>query len=141
MTSFASGGLGASRQDWEARHGAPDGATNGLWRYGEGRYLVMYQGERVQNLTCYPERYSGGVPPADATEIAKALIPADAKLRSHRHPYQDDAGYYDVYSSTSLAEQLPDGPWGDAAPGTFLVLYKIEGGRAHTILVGTGSAP
>ena len=139
VPTIASGGLGLSQREWEAEHG--EGEGNGLLSYEDGTFLVLYWSDDIWNLTWYlPQPVSLG----DAGFLSTTLIPDDAVfVESSRAP---SGKPMDVYTSASLADRYDpsDGfdPWGDAPPGTFIVLYNLEdNGTVTSILIAAGNNP
>ncbi len=137
--TFESGGLGLSREDWEQLHGAPTRDTDGLVAYEDDVYLVIYQDDKVWNLTAYPE--SGeAVPLAEARALGKGLIPQDAKKVKTYKPDADRV--VDVHRSKSLRSRFGTMTWLGDQPGTFILLYKLDAaGDVHTIMAAPGNNP
>lgn len=144
VPTYASGGLGLDRADWERSHGAgkPDNPSSPMvFGYEDGKFQVQFSGVSSGNVE-YVERVWGdrnAVPIEKAREESKQFIPADAKFVK---TYTSQSGStVDLYRSESLKNRFSDDDWIGGKPGDFVILYRNQTGRTTTFIIGTGNNP
>ncbi|MCG8348195.1 MAG: hypothetical protein MI924_10505 [Chloroflexales bacterium] len=76
VSSFQSGGLGLTREAWEARYGAPLETMLGVTIY-TGGLSVIYRNDKIWSITQVWETERTF---DEARAMAKALLPADSTL-------------------------------------------------------------
>lgn len=150
------GGLGATRDAWEAKHGPAaseqkyDGAGEATY---EGDLLVKFD-RRGIIISIAKDYNSGGMVNIDeAKSESVALIPGDAKLIYHfDHPTINPEGglgieptvIVDIYNSPSLSTLFASGVWYGEDPGTFYVQheqYPSEGSKIGAFLMELSTPP
>lgn len=145
---LSSGGIGVSRADWEATHGAGTKDTLGS-RYGDT--IVSYQPDTTgADAAGYIEKQWGdaNAQALDAARAAgKALAPIDSTLVK---TYEANGRTVDLYTSNWLKDRFlatikikdKDWPvWVNGEPGQFIVLYRITDGKVTSIVMALGNNP
>jgi len=144
-----SNGLGLTREQWEARHGAgTDDPISGV-DYANG-FIINYQADPsgADTVWMIEQRFKPALSLSDAKAIAKLVIPMDSKLvESHIDP---DGRTVELYISEWLKDRFPAtmkigtgdvSMWTNGEPGNFTVLYRGDQREARSILIGIGNAP
>jgi hypothetical protein len=139
--SFASGGLGLSRSDWETLYGSPSAETPEYVRYGsEGALIrdVVFLDDRVVSVDLQSAQPLA-IEQAMANGIA--ALPADAQQINTYTPVDRPQATVTVYRSQSLADRLGADPkyWPTADPGTLVLSYDLEPGGIRRVLIRTGN--
>jgi hypothetical protein len=141
VPAYQSGGLGLSREAWEARYGTPTDETvesTGVYFY-QNNSSVMYMGGHAWHIN--HNINDTGIPVEDAREITRQFLPEDAAFIE---TYTNENGQLvDLYHSPSLVSQFPDDNWPNGSPGDHIVIYRqIEDtGQVFSIVIGTGNNP
>jgi hypothetical protein len=129
-------GIGSTVATWQAAYGQGQ-EKNGYQIYGDWETLV-FPGDLVQHIE---RTYDPPVPIAQAKQDITSLLPADATLIETYTPEGRPETTVDLYSSPSLAIQLPADAWPGGEPGQFIVLYKDFGEGVAVVIIGTGNNP
>lgn len=150
-TPLQSGGLGLTRDEWEQRHGAGTQDPVMGYSYEDGEYLVSYQADSagVETVWMIEERFgSAGISADDARAASKLLLPTDGKLTKTYTPAQGRE--VDLYRSSWLKDRFPAtmkigklelSMWTNGDPGDYIVLYRVDTGKATSIVIGIGNNP
>jgi len=138
LDTFASGGLGLSKAQWEQEHSQSD-AWGGLVEYDDGKYLVSFVDDRIQHLEW---AFAADEPTlTEARAQAKTLIPEDSQFLETYNPEGFPELNVDLYLSESLKERF-DTDWfigGDR--GNFIVVCGVFDGNVPRIVIATGNNP
>lgn len=135
---FPSGGLGASKAQWEQEH--TEGETIfAMIEYDNGAYLVTFVDDKIQHL----ELTVTDDPNLDnARTRAETFIPEDSQFQETYSPEGFPELIVDLYTSESLGKRFAsDWVWFDSEPGTFIVIYSVYDGNVARILMATGNNP
>jgi hypothetical protein len=152
---YASGGLGLSLADWEAKHGPANNRRRerlyeddkyGVYYWHSGEVFVTDSSPVIWARRSWPEGQEVSLDEAKAEAVS--LIPTDAVLQGSQQ--KDGLQWWiEIYTSTSLATRYPapaeltakQDPWESAAPGTFSIEYFGNGlGDIEAIHIQTGDA-
>lgn len=135
--TFASGGLGLSREAWEATHGSGTESA-GFVLYENKSFAVLYLDNYVAQLE-FGFDTPGGV--ESARSVATALGPRDHKLI--RTYTTDTDQLVDLYMSETLADRFPADAWINGEPGNFIVIYRrnVIDESVSGIVLGLGNNP
>lgn len=138
-TPFASGGLGLTVAEWQAKHGQPerDGMTD--------VYLSTY---KIIRHTPIVMHFWRNFVPARSINYAygamNGFMPKDAVLLETYSPEGRSDVIVDLYMSQSLAAHLGDaGDWTGGEPGNFTVVFNlspVEDGVTGMV-IATGNNP
>lgn len=136
--SFRSGGLGKTREEWEAAYQKPSQEQSGAFIYASGTYAVMFTAGRVS----YIERRWGD---RDAKSLdyaigsSRPLLPSDASTKQR---YKARSGNtVDLFHSPLLATvYAPDAFIGGSA-GDFIVIYRDVTGKVTSYVIALGNNP
>lgn len=120
--TFASGGLGLTRAEWEKSHGQPSRSSIFL-EYDGGRLVVGLLESNVWHIERIWMR-NEAVSLDAAREDARAYLPADANLAESVD--RGDGKIIDVYTSTALAGRFGPTAWNGGKSGTFTIQYKVR---------------
>jgi len=138
-TSFAPGGLGLPRAEWEQQHRLenPSYYTPQYNGY-DGLYDVAFEDERVWIIEAQFE-----APPTlpEAEAMSQRLIPTDSQLLNTDRPENRRELLVKLYTSESLKTQFSGQVWGEGEPGQFTIQYTLVDDRVNQILITTGSNP
>lgn len=149
---LTSGGLGLSRQSWEAKHGKPDSKCpiNSNTCYEGGKYMLWYMNNYINSLDIYPHPlpYTYKMPGINIEEsrsLSKRFIPSDSKLIK-TYKSRTSGSTVDLYMSESLkflelfrpaeAKYL----WLGGEVGNFIVIHSGTD-DVKRILIVTGNNP
>jgi hypothetical protein len=139
-----SGGLGLTRAEWEAAHGAPTGAgpAVGFLSYAGG-YVARFDGAGPEAAARYIELAwgdAGAVSAEEARAAVLGLLPADA---AEVGTSSSRAGNpVTVYRSAWLAGRVAPIWWLGDEPGTHIAIYRTQpNGRITSVVVATGNNP
>jgi hypothetical protein len=120
--AFASGGLGLTRDEWEAAHGEPTRSSIFL-EYAGGRLVVGLLEGNVWHI----ERVW---PRGDAVSLEAARAEASAYLPQDATQVQSvdrgDGRIIDVYSSAQLPSRFASTAWNGGKTGTFSIQYRFR---------------
>ena len=136
--TFASGGLGLTRQEWEQRYGPPSHTDDNFSsEYANNEYGISYWGANPQYVLAIFRRYqseSGTIQQAQAE--AHAMLPSDATFIRNKTSgpccYRpDETIMIEYYNSQSLLGQFPrwgGSPfnWSQVSPGDFVIEYSLD---------------
>lgn len=124
--AFESGGIGLTRTEWRSLHGS--GTRVGpVVIYEDGKYAVAYTSGLVTFIETDWEN-EGGIDAADAADVVRALLPADARLVQRYYLPPTPGGPVGLaierYESASLAIRLSAAPldW----DGSIVVVYQHQ---------------
>ena len=121
VPSFASGGLGLTRTEWENAHGQPS-RTGIFLEYDGGRLVVGLLESNVWHIERVWMR--GDAASLDAArEDARAYLPSDATQTQSLD--RGDGRIIDVYTSALLGSRFGASSWNGGKPGTFSIQYKL----------------
>jgi hypothetical protein len=134
-----SGGIGLTREQWEAAHGA--GTEDPLLgvNYENGAYNVLFQPDPsgVDTVWILEQRFGReGISVEDARTISKLLLPDDSELVETYTPTEGRLA--DLYMSEWLKGRFEADMFNNGEPGNFTVLYRVATGRVTSILLGPG---
>jgi hypothetical protein len=133
-----SGGLGLTRAEWEAAHGAPTGADpGGAFLHYAGGYAVAFDGEGLEAASHHIEQAWGdarAVSAEEARAAARALLPADAAQTGTSSSRAGNP--VTVFRSAWLAGRVAPIWWLGDEPGTHIAIYRTQlNGRITSIEV------
>lgn len=136
LTPYASGGLGLSRQTWNATH-VPTGQGTTLGDIPatiyDNLYAVLFVGERVAWIDRrWPA--DGGVSMAEAEALAGNLMPSDRLFIRVYYPPELGGAAVNIYYSPSLAARFPDDAWIGDSPGTFAAVFENNGAGSNALI-------
>jgi hypothetical protein len=146
-STYASGGLGLSRTDWERAHGSPTQNIGGMINYEGNKYTVTFADDNASYIE-YTWGDRNAVTLDDARLQAKLLVPSDAKLVRAYTPREGRTA--DLYMSESLKSRfrpidMPSGkslsPWIGGKPGNFLILYRLPNNHVTSLVIALGNNP
>jgi endonuclease YncB( thermonuclease family) len=138
VPAYASGGLGLTRAEWEAKHGKGEGDEASFITYERQQYLVTFSRGEVWSISW---NLPDSVSPDVADDLALSLVPADHQFVGST--VTEPGSPADLYLSDSLIARFPpeDGrdPWHGDPPGSFIVIYYPEpDGLVGSLLIGIG---
>jgi hypothetical protein len=120
--AFASGGLGLTRDEWEAAHGEPS-RTSIFLEYAGGRLVVGLLEGNVWHI----ERVW---PRGDAVSLEAARSDVSAYLPQDATQVQSvdrgDGRIIDVFSSAQLSSRFASTAWNGGKSGTFSIQYRFR---------------
>jgi hypothetical protein len=120
--TFASGGLGLSRQDWEQTHGSPTKVSLFL-EYDGGRLIVGLLDNSIRHIERVWLSRDAATLEA-ARDEARNYVPADAALTQSID--KGDGSVVDIFTSPSLTSRFGPTDWNAGRPGTFAVKYRYR---------------
>jgi hypothetical protein len=120
--SFASGGLGLTRAEWEQAHGQPRQASIFL-EYGGGRLVVGLLENKVWHIERVWMR-GDAVALDTARDEVRAYLPSDAA--QVQSVDRGDGRIIDVYTSALLAPRFGSTAWNGGKAGTFSIQYRFR---------------
>jgi hypothetical protein len=120
--SFASGGLGLTRAEWEKAHGQPSRSSIFL-EYDGGRLVVGLLEGNVWHVERVWMR-GDAVSLEDSREDARAYLPEDATQVQSLD--KGDGRIVDVYTSSSLTGRFGSTAWNGGKAGTFSIQYRFR---------------
>ena len=139
--TYASGGLGMSRAEWDRQH-APTGEES-LTSQPSGvaydwKYDIGFVDDHVYEID---RAYRNPVPLAQQLARSKDLIPADSQLvRSYVYdPSSQDT--VDVYFSEWLKSRFAEERWSESEPGTFIILHHVSGEEGLGFMIAVDDDP
>ena len=120
--SFASGGLGLTRAEWEQAHGQPTRSSIFL-EYAGGRLVVGLLEGNVWHVERVWMR-GDAVSLEAAREDARAFLPEDAS--QVQSVDRGDGRIIDIYSSAQLTNRFGSTAWNGGKAGTFSIQYRFR---------------
>ena len=120
--SFASGGLGLTRAEWEKSHGQPSQSSIFL-EYDGGRLVVGLLEGNVWHMERVWMR-GDAVSLENARNEARAFLPEDAEQVQSFD--RGDGRIVDVYRSASLNDRFSSAAWNGGKAGTFSIQYRFR---------------
>lgn len=151
-TDLTSGGLGLSRQSWEAKQGKPDSKCPGdlpFTCYEGGKYMVGYMNDYIWILEIYPYPLpytykKPGISIEESRSLSKRFIPADGRLiKTYKSRSGSSVDLYMSESLKSLESHFPanaPGVWTGGEVGNFMVIHSGTD-SVRRIVIGTGNNP
>ncbi|MEX1019562.1 MAG: thermonuclease family protein [Litorilinea sp.] len=141
--SFAAGGIGLSRADWEAIYAPSDPLDLGFTPLGSAyadRYDVIF----IQNNVALIERR---YPLEDANRLesvnaeVRSLLPTDATLISRYTPPMRPTAIVELYFSPSLTSRFPASAWSVAQPGALTATYERQNDAVVRLVIALDDNP
>ncbi len=126
VTPYASGGLGLSRQTWEATH-MPTGQGATLGGIPATLYDALYAVLFVEDRVAWIDRSwaaGSGATLAEAEALAGNLMPSDRLFIRVYYPPELGGAAVNIYYSPSLAARFPADAWIGDSPGTFAAIFE-----------------
>jgi hypothetical protein len=120
--TFASGGLGLTRAEWEKAHGQPSRSSIFL-EYDSGRLVVGLLEGNIWHIERVWMR-NDAVSLDAAREDVGVYLPADATLSQSID--RGDGRIVDVYTSESLARRFGSTAWNGGTVGTFSIQFRFR---------------
>jgi hypothetical protein len=127
--TFASGGLGLSKEEWEQIHGQPSKVSIFL-EYNDGQLIVGLSNNNIWHL----ERIwssQDAVTLEAARDDVRQYLPADAQLTQSID--RGDGRLVDVYTSASLTPRFGETAWNGGKPGTFAIQFRYKSTDDHHV--------
>jgi len=149
---IVSGGLGLSKQLWEAKQGSPDlkcPSNLPYTCYEGGKYMVSYMNDHIWILEIYlhPLPYTfknPGISIEESRSLSKNFVPSDSRFIK---TYKSQSGSnVDLYMSESLKSLEPSfsantpGVWTGGEVGNFIVIHSGTD-EVQLIIIATGNNP
>ena len=149
---IVSGGLGLSKQAWEAKQGKPDAKCPipSSTCYGEGKYVVDYMFSHIWGLRIYIHpllsagNARGGIGVGESRSLAKSFIPSDGRLiKTYKNRSGSTVDLYMSETLKSLESHFPasnSAVWGGGEVGNFIVIHSGIN-AINSVVIGTGNNP
>jgi len=136
--SAIQGGLGLTKNEWEAGHTQTGKDVVGA--IYDDRFVVLFIDDRAAYIE---EQWTteNAISEAEVELIANQLIPADAMRVETYSPEGRPETIVHVYSSESLATLFSPDQWGGVDAGTFTVQYNQREGRVTRLILALGNNP
>lgn len=128
--SFASGGLGLTRAEWEKSHGQPSQSSIFL-EYDGGRLVVGLLEGNVWHMERVWMR-GDAVSLDNARNEARAYLPEDAEQVQSFD--RGDGRIVDVYRSASLNGRFSSTAWNGGKAGTFSIQYRFRSAADRLVI-------
>lgn len=147
-----SGGLGLSKQLWEAKQGKPDTKCPSnlpYTCYSGGKYMVSYMENYIWmleiNISPLPHtNKTSGISIEESRSLSKNFIPIDGRLiKTYKNLSGSTVDLYMSKALKSLEPYLPAnalGIWTGGEVGNFIVIHSGTD-NIKRIVIGTGNNP
>lgn len=151
-SDLSSGGLGLSKQLWEAKQGKSDikcPSNLPYTCYEGGKYMVGYMNDHIWILEIYlhplPYTYKRpGISIEESRSLSKRFIPSDGRLiKTYKNQSGSTVDLYMSESLKSLESHFPanaPGVWTGGEVGNFIVIHSGTN-DVKRIVIGTGNNP
>ena len=149
---IVSGGLGLSKQLWEAKQGKQDTKCPSnlpYTCYSGGKYMVGYMENYIWMLEVYVSPLphtskTSGISIEESRSLSKKFIPVDGRLiKTYKNRSGSTVDLYISENLKSLEPYLPAnalGVWTGGEVGNFIVIHSGTD-KIKRIVIGTGNNP